>query len=679
MTPDEITINLEFLPRHGLPQHRLPVQVNGRRVHAWLLTSVDNTNCPTRNTVAFNYPPALINVLPRELRASWYRFMDALVRQKTLWRYKSMPTLKRVVREHRAHETNLLSSFPLTTVFYRLGAIPALRVGSVRGPEGQDWQVAVLPAPFEQHGGRAFSDPEKLEVLKSLEEFLPHMLEQYYANIANYLNTIFFAAPDSSVLAYCLRIRQIIGQSIRTKLDDIRCCQTHLPQSFKLASELCEQYADEIREADAVDDFAHLLVNYIYRFFCIKDRVDGPSGYYSRLIGRQQEPDLVDDNSRIQLMQQCAVNMARPDATSDFLEELHRNRSSRPEWLQTMAEASALVAEVLRFTSGTPMDRPRVFVSHHFGIPDSEQFYQMASQRTAQAGINVELITGRKLLRHIRWSVLARIWFSDHQVLFLPSSWVKGSGEPKKLKPREDWVTLELLFGDFLSRPQTAIIRAPVNEDVVEAFRAHVAAYIDEKEIHQIDPRAWRDHVGAAKADLAQRLHSTKYIPCDMGDFGEFWGEFSTRVIESAARDLLKALCRAWCYFFDSEDWSIVQALLMLRESERRDRYSTRELRCFIEDKAHSVQCFSWARSMHDSKLQVAVTRRAKDVGQFAYIVEGREVRPVVLEENNKPYHVRLEAFGVIDILSKRFGVMPTAADVADIVRQWVARPPDGP
>lgn len=667
-------LNIKFLYERGLPAHCIPVEINGKQSHAWLLTSINANNIPKRDTLAFINPKEVLSNLPNRIRKEWQGYETELFRLKSNWNFLSCPTLKRVIREYRDPNINLLSHRKLLTLFYRLGAVPVLHIGQTDSPTGEKWQVALLQATFEKQGEHGSTDGERLELLKSLEAFLFPLLEQYYQNIANYLRAIFFNAPDHSVLTYCLRIREILRQSIGEKIELIRKCPNRFTESYKLASQLQEQYEAELREAAAVDDFVHILVNYIYRFFCIQDRVEK----YHLNLNRHILPacTIPDHGSSIRLMQDCADNLANADRTERILEELSRNRTSRPEWLQTMAEISTFMAEIVHFTKNRPLDKPRIFITHHFRVKDSLWFFDLAETTASKNNICAELVKGRDLAEHIRWSILARIWFCDHQVMFLPSSWETIDKKPKILQKEEDWVNLELFYGELIGRPQTFYVASPVNNELLSGFRTHLENYTDEKEIELIDDALWSGFIKGAKRKLSNSFYSKKYRECKLNDFKTFWDDFQKNTLDTTARDFAKVLCKGWCYFFNPHDWSVVQAMINLNLKGRigNKYFSVVNISYYIQEKREQDDRFFWAKKyITFDSLERTVGDYLRKLSQFAFVLENQPFFPLLKQGNQRKYIFKLQIDKMFDIFGKQFGTTLTEIDKSQIIKQWLS------
>jgi hypothetical protein len=407
------------------PFHRVTVEVSGRRMQAWLLRSVDGDKGSNRDTLVFTEPEIILEHLPSVLKTNWERFCSDLRRLKRQWRFHGVPTLKKAIRLYR--NKDVLSEYNLTTVCHHYGAVPALLVGKTT--DGH--RIALLHERFGSDH-TSLNDVETLEVLGSLEEMLPQLFLAYFEQVAYYFEAIFFGASPEEIIRFCLRIRQILVRSIREKCLLIQGCSERFPQSRKYAQQLRErnEHAAWLREGEAIDAFGHLLVNYIYRFCCLRDRVDE---YQDRVHKLPSSTHLIFGEDRVRLMQESAQNIREP--RDEFLGHVLQKRESLDDWLFKLTRIAAFVAELSRFSKTRPIDSPRVFVTYHFRVKESEDFFARMHELEKKDG-SLQLLRGRELARDIRSSLLARIWFSDHQVMFVPPSWAQDNGLPKELAAR---------------------------------------------------------------------------------------------------------------------------------------------------------------------------------------------------------------------------------------------------
>jgi hypothetical protein len=648
------------------PFHHIPIEISGKKNHAWLLCSIDENKQRKRDCLVFTHPEELSGQIPHEIMSVWQSYNRELKTLKDEWRFRGVPTLKRVIRLHR--EKELFRHLNLATVIHHYGAVPALIVD-----QNEDAKLVLLNEAFGHDVSKTpYTDEEYSEVLTSFDDFLPLILHAYYQQIAFYLQSIFFGRSGDEAIGFCLRIRQIIGGSIRSKCGLIEKCPTSLSRSFELSKILRDKYEYYLKEAHAVDSFAHLLVNYIYRFFCIEERVD----HYHELL--QPSPtgagrDLFSEDS-ISLIKRCTQNLLEPE--DKFLDDLSKQKDSYDDWLYLMAEISTFIAEITNFTKDKSPDVPRIFLSHYFEVQDSERFSWLATQVTKDKYEDKgTLIKGRHLGYDLRWSLLARVWFSDYQILFLPSSWKKLNGTTKSLKGEEDWLLLELLYGQLIKKDIAFIISEPINETLIENFREYIRDYPESLKIAQVHEQCWNSFVHDAKLKLSEMLYTKKYIPCNLNDFDKFFDDsFKKDVLDKASRSFIRVLFRAWCYFFESAPWSIIQALILLgKVNDKSSTSSVRNLAMYILSVCDSDGRFQWARNYQDSlKLEDAIRDHIEELRNFAFKFNEGTFEPFETYIFSTKLHLQLNVKELYFKLCDKTHITPDESELKWLINQML-------
>jgi hypothetical protein len=649
------------------PAHRFMVDVSGRPIEAWLLKSIDSNHTAERDTLVIPNPNEILAYLSPAVQEKWVQFQTGLDRLRKEWHFHGLPTLKRVVRLTR--NGRMFRHLDVATVVHHHGAVPVFVAGRI-----DDFQVALYPEEFGREVVRGRSvDAEVWEVLQSLSEFLPLMLQAYYEQIAFYLESIFFTASDEQVMGFCQRIREISKRSMVQKLDMLERVRPGLNRSRALASEISKKFEKEIREARAVDAFAHLLVNYIYRFFCISDRI---ADYSKRLEEIPSRKNLFGVDS-IGFMQECARNMERLDDT--FLGKLERRTDNRADWLQKMGQVSALVAEIVKSTDGVPIERPKLFITHHFKVDDSEKFIPFLRDVLQRNNINVEIVQGRHLNRDIRWSILARIWMCDHHILFLPGSWIRDGGKPKILRRENSWVVMELLYGNLLHRDLTLVAKAPCSEQVLDDFRKQVSEYTSAKEIPIVPEDGWPKVAEKSKIQIAHVLHEQKRLDCDLdgADGGRFDESFVREILRPTRRRLLTVFFDAWRSFFDVERWSIVQALVEMNRKSKAKTCTVRELAEFMRTNVAGRANFSWV-SRYATSLDLEDAIRDNHLGrpddfgtlrQFSFRIGGQSVAPLIAEKEGRRLRISLRIEETYQLFCESLQVAKADQDFEEIIQ----------
>jgi hypothetical protein len=626
-----------------MPYHRVPVDIAGHKSHAFLLTRIDPDNQARRDTLVLSNADEIIALLPTAIRKEWQSFSNQLTELRQKWGFHGIPTMKRALRLYREQE--VLNEFDLLAIAHRFGAVPALRVGEV-----DEFNLALFSDPFGQGAPRSqMTEPELLELQGSLDEYLPLLFHAYFEQVSFYLRDIFFTAYEEQVLHFCLRIRTLVMASIRGKLDSIDIYPTRFRKLASLNESLLKKYPKQINEGRAVDCLAHMIVNYIYGAFCLKHRA---VEYYERLQALPGESDSFEDSS-IALMKRCGEAMMYPQGDGRFLHEISTHRQPREPWLKTLAEISAFVSEIMLSTGREYLDSPRIFLTYHFKTNDSEKIYRILKDLLQTKNAAARMVRGRHLGPDIRWSVLARLWAADYHMLALPSTWKRDDGKMKHLRNEGNWVNLELFYGQLIQKELRVITSEPVNDQLIEDFGRHLVDYTDAREIEQIDEHSWEQFLPVAKERLRTTLRNTQHLNCDISNLDEaFWLKLKKQVLDPAGMKLLHMLFHAWCYSFEPDDWSVVQAVIAMAEGQDAE-FTPKEIAEYIQANV-TDQRFEWAREAKSFKsLEASVRTRLKALAEFEFILsEG--AFPILLLKKN-PQRFRIRVTSAHKLLTRKF------------------------
>ncbi len=631
--------------RPGALRHLVTVECGGSCFEALVLRGLGAST--KRDRVVLNRVDQVAH-FSTATQAVAVRYRRAVIDQLRVWGIGATAGLKKLDRLHRTK--SLLEEFPLTTVANRYGPVPVLVLG-----RAANFQICYYPdvGAIPLRAERAAE--AELEYLRSLEDELAHLLTAYYEQIAYYLTAILFGSAGKNEGAYCLRIRQILKGSIRGKLSAIeRGCESDTPEIRVLAREIREKFGPQIREGRAVDAYVHLLVNHVYRLRSIEDRVEE---YLQRLLGLADDGALVGHENRIGLMKTCAENIELPQ--DEFRADLLAMRSTLPWWLSTFARASVFISEVYRALNGRPVFLTRLFLTYHFQVRDSMAFAQRLRDEVASRLPHVEVIEGRDLGRDLRWSLLARIWFANGQMLFLPTSWIRPDGREKRHRLAGNWVILELLYGLLLRKTLTTVVAEPENADLVEQFIHQVREYVAAE--HEVPATDWEDFVSAARCDLGRVLEDTRRLGFE-GDESpglDFWFQVERDVVNPAITSLLRTTLLSWCYFFEAETWSLAQALLCASDWNEQAEVTVAQLTAHVHRLAiHGDARFRWA--VDHPRLEDDVRRRLRDLRRFRFRVGSTALSPVNQVRRAGRVRITLDLRVIYEALCHEAGAVPT-------------------
>ena len=501
---------LEVIKVRGLPRHVVQLKFSEEKHRGFLLSSIDEINQRKRNTLIL--PRSCYESLSPDIRWQIKQFTDLIFKYTRKYNLKTAPALNKIVSEHK--KTGILAPFKVATIAYRPGVVPALIIG-----KHKEWQCAVIPTISEHFSEEPnYSEEECLEILTSLDIYFRHLCRAYYEQIAYYSNAIFFGADDDEILSYCFKIRHLLDISLGKKLEILN--NPIGPKAKILAKSIREKYGHELVVAQSVQRIGDQIVKYIYASYGVNYSINSNER-------RQKLPSLgdVDEGADIlnDILKHCEENFASSNDT--LTRELNRKKASIPDWAFLIGQVSRFVGEIRRAThyKDKLLPVPRVFLGHHFTVKDSAFFHAAFCLKYGDEVVRI--IRGRQLGIDISWSMLALIWLSDHQILFIPDSLEESDGQFRKLGKSEDWVIKELLYGRYIYARFTIIVseRQPAIESrpVRSQLRNQIKAYTDECELKQIaalddeqqSKISWKQFIKEAKADLIDQLTDKRYIP----------------------------------------------------------------------------------------------------------------------------------------------------------------------
>jgi hypothetical protein len=183
----------------------------------------------------------------------------------------------------------------------------------------------------------------------------------------------------------------------------------------------------------------------------------------------------------------------------------------------------------------------------------------------------------------------------------------------------------------------TFVVARSDESPVVADFCRNIGDYTKAKEINQLPDEDWEQSIQRCKGQLIEALRYTRWLTCRLDTFDEFWAEFRRSEDLAAAKELIRILFRAWRYFFLPEQWSVVQALVLMAESGRQE-LTPKTVTKFIQTRSKTDPRFFWAKDLPTETLEPRVRKyltRSKEgstLGHFAFQLQSDpEFRPVVL------------------------------------------------
>lgn len=200
------------------------------------------------------------------------------------------------------------------------------------------------------------------------------------------------------------------------------------------------------------------------------------------------------------------------------------------------------------------------------------------------------------------------------------------------------------------------VVGSPVNEELLENFRTHIECYTDAKEIDQVTDNDWTAFVSVAKERLKKRLHTHKYLEFRINQPDEaFWKQFKEEILDGAGKQLIANLFHGWCYFFDTEQWSIIQAILLLTNCADTP-VEAKDIVAFIRAKEDDLR-FLWATEYDtDDDLLYKVKKHLAELAEFEFALYEGNLAPLSFI-SKRPQRVELRILSLHTLLSKKFGL----------------------
>jgi hypothetical protein len=651
----------------GDPDHHVTLATSSGRLYASLLRAGFPSRSFERNTIILDPQPAVLRTLPESAQESWRVFDATIHRQRAAWNMAATPTLKRFIRLYT--EGSLLADRPIILAAHRFGIVPAIVVGKI-----DDRPLALFAdrmGTVQDYGRRTMPEEEAAELAWMLNHFLPDLCLAYCEQIAFYFRAIFFGASTERSLAFCRRIRDIVVQSIRTKLRFLDAHASHTRLGDTIAH-IRAQCGEEIAVANAVDKFAHLLVNYIYGFLCMNDRT---ASYARELMdATQPKGTRLQSDDTVAILQEAASNIADP--SDAYLDRIVEIQEKADKWLSTLCTAASFVAEIRRGLEGRPIDRPAIFVTQHFSSIDQKRFSSLLTEYSSRVGEVVNIIHGRVLSRSLRQALLSMIWFADLQVLFLPSSWATVGGGLKELARAENWVVIELVYGQLVKRDLTIAV-AQSDGNTVRDFKHLLSEYTLECEIPEATGPGWQEFAKASYDRLRDRLHDDRRVEVDL--LRPYSTHVATRIIDDvisrACRNFVRAIFCAWRHFFSIDEWSVAQCLIELtaKHSYKRTRLSQTSLCSHISVRAAHDDRFAWMAACRTRGRQLsALAPKIESLAALAFRL-GNVYYPIRSRKSNGRKFVEVDLRGFYEVVVSR-GLCGSEAEFQEILRHLLVR-----
>ena len=368
-------------------------------------------------------------------------------------------------------------------VAWDYGPIPVVQIGTCNGAP-----VCMTPVVPERKQRRLFKKQQIDDeiVLRVLEEHLQACLREYLSDVADLLRGACLC-PKSVASQICRKAQDILQKSAAAKLKFVTDHQKGSPVANSLRRKIRDEQALELLFFEAGIAVAQAALGCLR--YCIGELTD-PSSLVDAAYKAVQ--GLGEDFLEYSTLHRCVSLLDRPPA-NDELSPIDEESGPLMFWVTDLLFACRFISETRKLILESGGTYPLfIFVSHHMAIYSSEAFFRHVREHMRDRFNGAVVVwTGTGRQESIQLSILAKIWLSDVQLLYLSNSLDQFEGGPKELKIDSDWVLEEIVYGAILDK-SFHITQAHGNEEVRKSF------------LHQLQSFQWQN-----MTRVFSRLHTS--------------------------------------------------------------------------------------------------------------------------------------------------------------------------
>lgn len=353
------------------------------------------------------------------------------------------------------------------SVAWDLGPVAVLPIGSFKSTP-----VCVTPVQVPRPQGALFRDraADDLILLDALDEHLVACLEEYMSDVADLLLGAFFRKKDYA-LRVARKVEQTIETSVRQKLQFLNGAGDAEPRVRTRKLEVRHRYENELALYSAAASVANAAAACLR--FCGGEERDWRAFLQEADHAVASLPEEVIEKG---YLQKC-LGLLQTKPAFDELSPLSPTDPAPNDWMSDLLLACRFLSETSHLLQSQVPSIISIFVSHHMDVGSSELFYS-SLEDFANTEFTDRFVfwTGKGRQQHIQLAILAKLWLSDVQLLYLPNSLVTYHGIKKPLKKEADWVIEEIAYGALLEKPFHCVI-ADGSDDVRREFRDQLTNY----------------------------------------------------------------------------------------------------------------------------------------------------------------------------------------------------------
>lgn len=400
--------------------------------------------------------PACVGRLPKEQREILSRFADVL-RPFGAGVYESRTEIAMLKAAVNA-QAYLAADIRIRSVAWDQGPIPVVQIGVAEGTPV--YCTRTLQSEGKRRSPqRGASSDSKLVTLRALDTYCDPCFREYFLDIADQLRGVIFR-KKSGASAACMKAERILQESVLAKLqiidalpapsDDVEIHEIYSRFQVERSAELEVVRASVLLIRAAIDSL----------LWCVSYTEDPKSAIEAALESITGLPDSAPERA---LLLQCTHLLYRcpePEDANPLLEaDSHDTR-----WLQDMLVACRFITELKQLVLLYGRHPLFMFISHHMETYGSATFYEQYRRYIALYPGSVVCWTGQGIQENVQISVLAKLWYSDVQVLYIPNTLALYRGGIKDLGLDTDWVIHELFFGMITGKKLRVIQAEGIDE-----------------------------------------------------------------------------------------------------------------------------------------------------------------------------------------------------------------------
>lgn len=351
------------------------------------------------------------------------------------------------------------------TVAWDLGPIMVLHIGELHGEP-----VCITPVRVPRQKSLFPSDStiDDQIVLNVLADQIIACLDEYMSDIADLLLSAFFQKKESA-RRVAAKIEKIIEKSIRGKINFISDRKSDENTALK-QDEIIGHYKQDLMMYSAAATVASAAAACLTS--CVGDSRDW------RILLNEAHTQvfrLSDEIIEKPALIKC-VELLRIRPSNDDLSALSTSAPKINRWLADLVLACRFVSEIRNLIDDHGADSIFIFISHHMDVYASEDFYEAVDQYASKNfASSFRIWTGKGRQQHIQIAILAKLWLSDVQMLYVPNSLDTFTGNIKDLRSSGDWVIEELTYGFALEKPLHCVIGQ--NSTIREKLQQQLESY----------------------------------------------------------------------------------------------------------------------------------------------------------------------------------------------------------